>query len=93
MHRREQDWGADAWSFNPDRWLGRKFGPEYAPFGGGPRVCVGQHIAKAEMAYLLARILQRYTEIKAPDGQDNLEKGYKAIVAPKNGVKIRLRAA
>lgn len=24
VHRREEEWGADAWEFNPDRWVGRK---------------------------------------------------------------------
>jgi cytochrome P450 len=38
MHRREEEWGGDARDFNPDRWMGRKIGPEYAPFGAGPRV-------------------------------------------------------
>lgn len=41
-HRREEEWGSDAWEFRPDRWIGRKFGPEYAPFGGGARICVGR---------------------------------------------------
>lgn len=42
MHRREEEWGSDSKEFNPDRWVGRKFGPEVSPFGGGPRVCIGR---------------------------------------------------
>lgn len=42
VHRRQEEWGEDAWEFKPDRWIGRKFGPEYAPFGMGPRVCIGR---------------------------------------------------
>ena len=41
-HRREEEWGADAWRFNPDRWIGKSTGPEYAPFGAGPRICIGR---------------------------------------------------
>ncbi len=110
MHRRAEDWGSDGWEFNPDRWKGRKYGPEYAPFGAGPRVCVrscialrlldladgeqvGQAVAKAEISYMVARLMQRYSEIQAPSGQHNLTKGYKAIVAPKYGVKLCLREA
>ncbi|KAH9822820.1 Cytochrome-P450 52A13 [Teratosphaeria destructans] len=87
MHRRQEEWGDDAWEFNPDRWIGRKFGAEYAPFGLGPRVCVGFQMAKTELSYLCIRMVQRFSEIKAPEGQDNLAKGYRVVVAPANGVK------
>lgn len=36
-------------------------------------------------------MLQRFSEIKAPAGQDNLVKGYRVVVAPKHGVIVRLR--
>lgn len=42
MHRSQEDWNEDAWEFKPSRWAGRKFGPEYAPFGAGPRICIGR---------------------------------------------------
>lgn len=93
IHRREQEWGDDAWQFNPDRWIGKKIGSNYAPFGAGPRVCVGQHLTMTEISFLIARMMQRFEEIKAPEGQDNLTKGYRVVVAPKNGVKVRLRKA
>ncbi|KAK5125949.1 hypothetical protein LTR85_011304 [Meristemomyces frigidus] len=93
MHRGEEAWGSDACQFRPDRWVGRKLGPEYAPFGGGPRVCIGQQLTMTEISLLLVRMMQRFSDIQAPQGQDNLVKGYRAVLAPKNGVKVRLRRA
>ncbi|KAK4543249.1 hypothetical protein LTR36_005799 [Oleoguttula mirabilis] len=93
MHRGVEAWGADAWEFRPDRWVGRKLGPEYAPFGGGPRVCIGQQLTITEISLLIVRMMQRFSEIRAPEGQDDLAKGYRAVLAPKNGVKVRLRRA
>lgn len=114
LHRRQEEWGEDAWEFNPDRWIGRKFGPEYAPFGMGPRVCVGresllffsffppcltdlssslEHLSMTEISFLIARMMQHFSEMKSPEGQDDLTKGYRVVVAPKNGVKVKLRRA
>lgn len=42
MHRRKEDWGDDAWEWQPSRWNGRRPGSEYAPFSAGPRICMGQ---------------------------------------------------
>ncbi|EME82945.1 uncharacterized protein MYCFIDRAFT_2871, partial [Pseudocercospora fijiensis CIRAD86] len=93
MHRREEEWGEDAWEFQPDRWIGRKISADYAPFGMGPRICVGQQLTMTEISYLMARMMQHFCDMKAPEGQNNLTKGYRVVVAPKNGVKARLRRA
>ncbi|KAF2766357.1 cytochrome P450 [Teratosphaeria nubilosa] len=93
MHRRQEEWGDDAWKFNPHRWIGRKFGAEYASFGLGPRVCVGFQMAKTELSYLCIKMVQHFSEIRAPGGQDNLAKAYRVVVAPANGVKVKLRRA
>jgi cytochrome P450 len=62
MHR-ERRFFPDPQAFRPDRWLdGRAAGlPRYAylPFGGGARVCVGNHFALMEMVLVLATIVQR----------------------------------
>ncbi|KAL8864921.1 MAG: hypothetical protein Q9174_007163 [Haloplaca sp. 1 TL-2023] len=45
LHRREELWGEDSWSFNPERWEGRKAsGWEYIPFHGGPQTCLGRKL-------------------------------------------------
>ena len=50
--------------FLPERWadgLARKI-PRYAyfPFGGGPRICIGNHFAQMEAVLLLATIARRF---------------------------------
>jgi cytochrome P450 len=50
--------------FDPDRWSPERSKglPKYAyfPFGGGPRVCIGNHFAIMEATLMLAIILQRF---------------------------------
>ncbi|MGZ3452898.1 MAG: cytochrome P450 [Polyangiales bacterium] len=50
--------------FDPDRWEPERAQslPKYAyfPFGGGPRVCIGNHFAVMEATLMLAIILQRF---------------------------------
>jgi cytochrome P450 len=55
---------ADPEMFNPDRWsedLGRAI-PRFAyfPFGGGPRVCIGNSFALMEAALILATVVPRF---------------------------------
>ncbi len=50
--------------FDPDRWEPEKAAklPRYAyfPFGGGPRVCIGNHFAMMEATLILATLVQRF---------------------------------
>jgi cytochrome P450 len=54
----------DAESFRPDRWadgLARRIHRyAYFPFGGGPRICIGNSFAQMEAVLLLATIAQRH---------------------------------
>jgi cytochrome P450 len=57
-------WYDDAESFRPERWedgLIEKL-PRYAyfPFGGGPRICIGNNFALMEASLLLATIARHY---------------------------------
>jgi cytochrome P450 len=61
---RDPRWYDEADRFYPERWtdgLLRRL-PKYAyfPFGGGPRVCIGNHFAMMEATLLLAMIVQRF---------------------------------
>lgn len=54
----------DPEAFDPDRWSPERARqlPRYAyfPFGGGPRVCIGNHFAMLEATLLLAVLVQRH---------------------------------
>ena len=79
-------------TFYPGRWTEEMEHslPKYAyfPFGGGPRLCIGQPFAKMEAALLLATIAQRF--------RLELEKEQQIIpqpsvtLRPRYGVKVML---
>ena len=93
MHRDPRYFDAPA-EFRPERWLGalQKQLPKYAffPFGGGPRLCIGNQFAMMEAVLLLATIAQRY--------RLRLESGFEVTpwtgitLRPKNGVRVTLDA-
>ncbi len=70
-HRDPRYFGPDPETFRPERWLDglAKRLPKYAyyPFGGGPRVCIGNTFALMEAAILLATVGQRYRFTVDPD--------------------------
>jgi cytochrome P450 len=61
---RDPRWFPNPEGFDPDRWTPERAKelPKFAyfPFGGGPRVCIGNHFATMEAALVLATIVQRY---------------------------------
>ena len=63
VHRDER-WFDEPLAFDPERWRdGRTDGlPKYAyfPFGGGPRVCIGNTFAMVEATLVIASVLQRF---------------------------------
>ena len=61
--QREPAYFEDPTTFEPERFsAGGSRRPSYAyfPFGGGPRVCIGQSLATLTCVLALARIAQRY---------------------------------
>ena len=53
----------DPWSFLPERWVGNGFGDKtnvYYPFGYGPRSCIGEALAYAELRIILAKMIFTY---------------------------------
>ncbi|KAJ5316934.1 hypothetical protein PENANT_c030G05824 [Penicillium antarcticum] len=97
LNRMEEFWGPDADKFNPDRFMG----PGKANTGGavsnyafltflhGPRSCIGQGFAKAELACLLAATVARFEmELKYPDAKLEVREG--ATISPKDGVLAKL---
>ena len=78
--------------FLPDRWLGdlpRKL-PRYSymPFGGGPRICIGQRFAMIEAVMVLATIVQHFSIMLEPVRA--IEPFPSITLRPKGGVHARL---
>lgn len=62
---RDSRWFPDPESYKPSRWTDGSTDdlPRYAyvPFGGGPRVCIGNHFAMLEAVLVLVELLRRVT--------------------------------
>jgi len=67
--RQRSIFGADADVFRPERWADPSLRPGwgYIPFGGGPRVCLGQQYALTETYYVTIRMLQRFGRLECRD--------------------------
>ena len=80
-------------AFRPERFLGdaEKSVPKsaYLPFGGGPRVCIGNHFAMMEAHLLLATLAQRVRLHAAFDGERAAEP--LVTLRPKDGLPMRVQ--
>jgi cytochrome P450 len=80
-------------AFEPERWSAEKEQTTakfaYFPFGGGPRVCIGNAFALMEAAVLLAAVAQRFQICLVPGS--TVEPLAGITLRPKNGVNVRLR--
>lgn len=95
-------WGEDAEKFKPERWLEANCGitnNNYAfmSFSHGPRSCIGQNLARAELTVLLARFVGHFEFETVTDGNENRKeleemKSQGPITAkPGRGMNVRLR--
>lgn len=60
----------------------------YFPFGGGPRQCIGIHMAKLQMQLAVAMVVQRY-RFEAVPGHP-VERGATVSLRPVNGIQMTL---
>jgi cytochrome P450 len=79
--------------FRPERWadgLADRL-PKYAyfPFGGGPRLCIGNNFARMEAALILATVARRYRLRLAPGGPP-IRPWPSLTLRPSPGVPARL---
>lgn len=93
VSHRDPRYFPDPEEFRPERWLDglAKRLPKYAyyPFGGGPRVCIGNTFALVEAAILLAAVGQRYQfTIKSTEPA---EVNPQITLLPKDGIPAVLR--
>lgn len=94
LHRRTDIYGDDADKFSPQRWEHlRPRQWSYLPFGGGPRICPGQQLALAEVAYTLVKFLQVFKSIENRDPTLEFVEQYKITTESKNGAKVALLPA
>ena len=94
MHSDPDFWGSDAEEFKPERWDGRKLDFSYLPFNAGPRICIGQQFALAEIAYVTVRFLQKFDAIEGlglPKGR--LPCDWKLVDKVFGGIQIKLHTA
>jgi cytochrome P450 len=78
--------------FRPERWLDglAKRLPRFAyfPFGGGPRLCIGQQFAMLEAVLVLSTIAQRWRLELEPNHPVEIQPSL--TLRPKYGLRMRL---
>ncbi len=91
MHH-DPRWFPEPLTFRPER-----FGPDaprpprgaYLPFGAGPRVCLGQHLAMTELTVIAAMLLQRF-ELNVPHGMTAPRPVLNVSLRPHEPLRLRL---
>ena len=91
LHR-DPDYWPEPNQFKPERFLEPKHHPwAYIPFGGGPRLCVGQRFALQEMRMFCAKLFKKF-ELSLAPGFKELEYFIgSAMLSPKM-VLVNLKA-
>lgn len=77
--------------FAPERW--EKLAPspfEYAPFGAGPRMCIGAGFATLELRVVLAILLQRFDFALAEGAR--VDRRTTVVLSPRHGMPMVLGA-
>jgi len=90
LHR-EPDLYPEPQRFAPGRW--EKLAPspfEYAPFGAGPRMCIGAGFAALELRVVLAILLQRF-DFELAEGA-RIDRRTTVVLSPKHGMPMVLRS-
>lgn len=93
MHH-DPRWFPEPLAFRPER-----FAPDapefprgaYLPFGAGPRICLGQHLAMTEMTVVAAMMLQRF-HLSAPEGMEPPRPVMNISLRPDRPLHLRLSA-
>ena len=88
--QRDERWWPEPRRFDPERWTPEEESkrPKYAyfPFGGGPRLCIGESFAWMEGELLLATIAQRWRPRLAPGYPKGLQP--QVTLRPHDGMRM-----
>ncbi|CAO3595957.1 unnamed protein product [Absidia cylindrospora] len=90
--RVEKIWGPDAKQFKPERWINengdlkRESQGKWPAFHGGPRTCLGQHLATLEALVAIIFLVRKYKFTLVP-GQD-ITYQVSLTLPMKNGMKV-----
>ncbi len=93
LHRDPAHWAFPN-AFHPDHFLPERQRERhsfaYLPFGGGPRICIGNNFALMEMQLLLALIVREFdVELLHPHQEVKAEAS--VTLRPKEGMQLRLK--
>lgn len=91
MHH-DPRWFPDPYVFRPERFAADAPGfprGAFMPFGTGPRVCLGQHLAMAEMTIIAAMFLQRFA-VTVPDGMAAPRPVFNITLRPDRSLRLKL---
>jgi cytochrome P450 len=88
----DERWWSDPYTFNPERFSAEEEAKQhkyaYMPFGGGPRVCIGNHFAMMEAHIILATIASRFKLTRATQG---IPEPIRLITTfPKDGLMMKI---
>jgi cytochrome P450 len=91
MHR-DPRYFDDPEKFDPDRWLPERSAGRpkmaYFPFGGGPRVCIGNTFAMLESMLVLATVASRWSMRLVPAQEIKLAPVL--TLRPRHGIQVVL---
>ena len=91
-HRHPEFW-SDPERFDPSRFERDQFQSRhhyaYIPFGGGPRICIGQNFAKAEAVVIAAMVMQAYHVSLVPNHPVSMQPGI--TLRAQHGVKVTIK--
>ena len=92
VHRSPTYWD-DPEAFRPERWRPERRGDRprfaYFPFGGGPRHCIGKHLAELEAKLIVAVIAKRFELSYA--GPDPVALQPSLTLHPRDGMEMTVR--
>ncbi|XP_059446419.1 cytochrome P450 714C2-like [Corylus avellana] len=92
LHQDLDIWGPDASEFNPESNGASgacKLPYVYMPFGVGPRTCLGQNFAMAELKILLALIISNFSFSMSPKYRHS--PAMRLVIEPENGVDLLIK--